>query len=85
MTGNVELQTSSLKDIWRSQSLGTCASLGPTMTQCNTAHVYLNHYMEAQNSAPQILKGESCFERMGTLKPTSAYSRGDGDMFVQPA
>ena len=45
-----------LEDIQRSHSLGTCASLNPPMTQCNTAHVFLDHYMEAENSMPQILK-----------------------------
>ena len=57
MTSNAELQTSaSLKDVQRSHSLGMWALLDSTMTQCNTAHVFLDHYMEAENSMPQILK-----------------------------
>ena len=82
MTGNAELQTSdSLKDVWRCHSLGTCASLDSTVTQCNTAHVSLNHCMEAEGSTPDP-EGESCCETMATLKPTSAPSREDGDLFT---
>ena len=56
-TGTAELQTSaSMKDIWRSHSLGICASLDSTRIQCNTAHVSLNHYMEAKDNIQQILK-----------------------------
>ena len=82
MTGDAQLQVpAALTHVQRSHSLGTCASLDSTMTQCNTAHVSLNHCMEAENSAPDP-EGESCCERMGTLEPTSAPSREDGGLFA---
>ena len=42
---------------------------------------FVDGYVETESSAPQILK-ESCYERMVTLKPTSAHSRQDGDLFA---
>ena len=45
------MQTSaSLKDILGRHALGMCISLNSTMSQCNTAHVSLTHYMEAENT-----------------------------------
>ena len=88
VTRNTELQTSaSVKDIQRSHCLGTCVFLDSTTIQGNIAHVFLIHYMEVEYNVPQILKpeGKSCYERMATLKPTSAPSKGDGDLFAQPA
>ena len=48
--------SASLKDMQRSHSLGTRASLDSTIIQCNTAHVFLNHYREAENTTLQTLK-----------------------------
>ena len=80
-TGTVELQTSaSVKDIQRSYSLGMCASLDSTMIQCNTAPASLNHYGEAEDNIPLILK-ERAAARGWRLTPTRAPSRGDGHMF----
>ena len=57
MTGAAELQISaSMKDVRRSHSFGTCASLDSTRIQCNMAHASLDYYMEAEDSALQILK-----------------------------
>ena len=50
------LTSASLKDIWRGHCLGTCAFLDPTMIQYNMAHAFLEYYMEAEDSTPQLLK-----------------------------
>ena len=51
------LTSASLKDIWRGPSLGTCAFLDSTITQCDMAHSFLDYYyMEAEDNVPPILK-----------------------------
>ena len=69
MARNAELQTSaSLKDEQRSHRLAY-ETLWPSVT------------WRWEQRTPDA-KGESCCERMPTLNPTSAYSRGDGDLFA---
>ena len=59
MTGNAEVQASaSQKDIQRSHSFETCASLDSTMIQCNTAHASLNRFMEAEDNVLPDPEGE---------------------------
>ena len=42
--------------MYREATLGMCAFLDSTTIQCNTAPVFLDYYMEAEDNAPQILK-----------------------------
>ena len=51
--------SASLKDMQTVYSLRTCAIPDSAMTQCNTAHVFLNHCLETEDRAPQILKGRA--------------------------
>ena len=44
----------------------------------------LDCYMDTESRAPQTRK-ESCSKKMGTLKPTNAHSREDGDLLAWPA
>ena len=70
MTGDAQLQIpAALTHVQRSHSLGTCASLDSTMTQCNTAHVSLNHCMEAEDNVPQILKERAAARGWGPWNP----------------
>ena len=54
------------------------------MIEYSMANIFLNCYMEAENNTPDH-EGESCCEKMASLKPRSAHSREGGDLFAGPA
>ena len=63
---------------------GTCASLGSSLCDSVAWHTVSWTSTWRLRAVHPDPKGESCCERMATLKLTSAHSREDRDLFARP-